>query len=64
MSALDEIRAARHLEILGRFDKLEVRVRDIELTIAANAPLIKGAKGVFVMLSTAMLAGYLGSVFV
>lgn len=61
LSVHDAIQGSRHMEVLERLDRVEVRLRDIELREAENRPYIKGTKAVVAYLGLALIAGYFGS---
>lgn len=78
MDSYETRREARHVELTqamnGRFDKLEesidktdddheTRIRNLELTQAGNAPIIKGVGKATVYLVCALIAGYVGSLY-
>lgn len=63
MDAHETRTAIRHSELLARMDKLEDRMRLSELESAENRPLIRGWKGASAIIFSALVAGYIGSIF-
>lgn len=74
MESYETRREARHIEmasiINGRFDKLDERldthnqrIHQLELIQAANAPVLKGAFKVTILLVGGLIAGYVGTLF-
>lgn len=63
MASQEMVNAARHTELLGRFDALEARVRAREIEAAENRPVIRGWKGAAALIAASLVTGYIGSLF-
>lgn len=63
LQAQEQRHSDRHSELLSRLDKLDERLRYVELEVAERRPVIRGATGAIAMLAAALVAGYVGSLF-